>query len=64
WSTLTAQEQTVAKLVCDGASNRRVAEELFISTKTVQYHLTKIYAKLAVSTRTELAALTREGFAE
>ncbi|PRA11897.1 LuxR family transcriptional regulator [Arthrobacter sp. MYb211] len=62
WSTLTAQEQAVAKLVCEGASNRRVAEELFVSTKTVQYHLTKIYAKLAVSTRTELAALTREGF--
>lgn len=62
WSTLTAQEQAVAQLVCEGASNRRVAEELFIGTKTVQYHLTKIYAKLAVATRTELAALARQGF--
>ena len=59
WSTLTAQEQAVAKLVCEGASNRRVAEELYIGTKTVQYHLTKIYTKLAVSNRTELAALAR-----
>ena len=61
WSTLTAQEQAVAKLVCEGASNRRVAEELYIGTKTVQYHLTKIYTKLSVSNRTELAALARFG---
>jgi len=61
WSRLTAQEQAVAKLVCEGSSNRRVAEELYIGTKTVQYHLTKIYTKLGVSNRTELAALTRSG---
>ena len=61
WSTLTAQGQAVAKLVCEGASNRRVAEELYIGTKRVQYHLTKIYTKLSVSNRTELAALARFG---
>ncbi|NVM97298.1 LuxR family transcriptional regulator [Arthrobacter sp. SDTb3-6] len=60
WSTLTAQEKAVAALVCAGASNRKAAEELFIGTKTVQYHLTRIYAKLGVASRTELAARYRD----
>lgn len=57
--SLTAQEQAVARLVCEGATNKRAAAELFIGEKTVQYHLTKIYAKLGVSSRTELAAAFR-----
>lgn len=57
---LTPQEQAVATLVADGASNRQVAQELFISVKTVQYHLTHIYAKLGVRTRSELAACFRD----
>ena len=39
-----------------GLSNRQVASELFVSVKTVQFHLTRIYAKLGVSSRAELAA--------
>ncbi|GAA1481362.1 LuxR family transcriptional regulator [Gordonia sinesedis] len=54
---LTPQEQAVTALVAQGMSNRDVAAELFISPKTVQYHLTRIYAKLGVRSRTELAAL-------
>ena len=50
-SRLTAQELAVARLVAGGMSNRQVAAELFISIKTVQFHLTNIYAKLGVGSR-------------
>ncbi|HET7396955.1 MAG TPA: LuxR C-terminal-related transcriptional regulator, partial [Intrasporangium sp.] len=53
---LTPQERAVSDLVARGRSNREVAAELFLSTKTVQYHLTRIYGKLGVRSRTELAA--------
>ncbi|PAY23020.1 hypothetical protein CEY15_10715 [Dietzia natronolimnaea] len=55
-STLTPQESAVATLVAAGRTNAQAAEELFLSVKTVQYHLTRIYSKLGVSGRTELAA--------
>jgi DNA-binding CsgD family transcriptional regulator len=53
---LTPQEETVAELVAAGLANREVAARLYVSPKTVQYHLTRIYAKLGVRSRTELAA--------
>lgn len=53
---LTPQEEAVAGLVAQGRSNKEVAAELFLSVKTVQYHLTRIYAKLGVRSRAELAA--------
>lgn len=53
---LTPQEESVAELVAAGLANREVAARLFVSPKTVQYHLTRIYAKLGVRGRTELAA--------
>jgi DNA-binding CsgD family transcriptional regulator len=53
---LTPQESAVARLVALGMGNRQVAAELFISIKTVQFHLTHIYGKLDISTRAELAA--------
>jgi len=56
---LTPQEEAVAALVAQGLSNREVAAELYVSPKTVQYHLTRIYAKLGVRSRSELAALQR-----
>jgi DNA-binding CsgD family transcriptional regulator len=55
--TFTAQEEAVARLVAAGRSNRDTAQELFISVKTVQYHLTRIYAKLGIASRSELAAV-------
>ncbi|HXD28193.1 MAG TPA: LuxR C-terminal-related transcriptional regulator [Arthrobacter sp.] len=58
--SLTAQEQAVAELVAAGNTNKQASEELFVSIKTVQYHLTRIYAKLGVGSRTELAARYRE----
>ncbi|MGQ4618886.1 LuxR C-terminal-related transcriptional regulator [Nocardia sp. R7R-8] len=54
---LTPQEEAVAELVARGMSNREVAAELFVSTKTIQYHLTRIYSKLGIRSRVELAAL-------
>jgi DNA-binding CsgD family transcriptional regulator len=54
---LSAQEKLVADLVARGRSNRDVASELFISGKTVQYHLTRIYSKVGVHSRSELAAV-------
>jgi DNA-binding CsgD family transcriptional regulator len=54
---LTPQEEAVSALVSRGLSNREVAAELYVSPKTVQYHLTRIYAKLGVRSRSELAAL-------
>jgi len=53
---LTATEQSVAHLVASGHSNVEVAHELFISPKTVEWNLSKIYKKLHVRSRTELAA--------
>jgi DNA-binding CsgD family transcriptional regulator len=56
---LTPQEDAVTALVAQGLSNREVAAELYVSPKTVQYHLTRIYAKLGVRSRAELAAMRR-----
>jgi DNA-binding CsgD family transcriptional regulator len=56
---LTPQEEAVTALVARGLTNREVAAELFVSPKTVQYHLTRVYAKLGVRSRAELAALRR-----
>jgi DNA-binding NarL/FixJ family response regulator len=51
---LTAQEAGIARMARDGASNREIATQLFLSHKTVQYHLHKVYAKLGISNRTQL----------
>ncbi|MFC5140695.1 LuxR C-terminal-related transcriptional regulator [Actinomycetospora rhizophila] len=53
--TLTPQEFQIARGVADGQSNVEVAAALFVSRKTVEAHLTRIYRKLGVRSRTELA---------
>jgi DNA-binding CsgD family transcriptional regulator len=52
---LTAAEHRVARLVAEGKTNREVAATLFLGERTVASHLTHIYAKLGVRSRTELA---------
>jgi DNA-binding CsgD family transcriptional regulator len=54
-NTLTATERRVAELVGSGQSNQETAAELFMSVKTVEANLTRIYRKLSVRSRTELA---------
>ncbi|MEV5827670.1 AAA family ATPase [Spirillospora sp. NPDC052242] len=54
---LTPQELRIAGLVADGLSSRQIAARLFLSPRTVEYHLYKIYPKLGIGSRTELARL-------
>ena len=53
---LTPQELQVALMVASGATNREAGARLFLSAKTVEAHLGRIYRKLGVRSRTELAA--------
>jgi DNA-binding CsgD family transcriptional regulator len=59
YAALTAQELAVTRLVVAGLTNREVAEELMVSTKTVEFHLGNAYMKLGVRSRSELRARAR-----
>jgi DNA-binding CsgD family transcriptional regulator len=54
---LTAQELQIAMVVARGATNREAGAALFLSPKTIEVHLTRVYRKLGVRSRTELAGL-------
>ncbi|GAA1171499.1 hypothetical protein GCM10009608_04750 [Pseudonocardia alaniniphila] len=53
-SQLTVQEAQVARLVREGLTNPEIATRLFISPRTVEYHLHKIFGKLGITSRKQL----------
>jgi DNA-binding NarL/FixJ family response regulator len=54
-AALSAAELRVAEAVASGLTNRQAADRLFLSAKTVDFHLQSIYRKLAIRSRAELA---------
>jgi DNA-binding NarL/FixJ family response regulator len=54
---LTPQEYQVARAAAAGATNREIADTLFLSQKTVEYHLSAIYRRLGLTSRTSLKSI-------
>ena len=54
--SLTPSERRVAELAAEGSTNRQIAQDLFVTTKTVEVHLSSVYRKLDIASRTQLAA--------
>jgi DNA-binding NarL/FixJ family response regulator len=58
--TLTSREREVARLVAQGLTNRQVAEQLVLTEKTAANHVGRVFVKLGVHSRSELAARAAE----
>ena len=60
-AALTASERRVAELAADGLTNREIAQALFVTPRTVEGHLTRVFTKLDVASRRELPARLASG---
>lgn len=57
YDSLTSKEKEILSLLCQGLSNKQIAQSLYLSVRTVENHLASIYKKLDVTSRTEAAVL-------
>jgi len=56
WQSLTPSERAVVELVTEGLTNPEIGQRLYVSRKTVQTHLMHVFAKLHMTSRSQLAA--------
>jgi DNA-binding NarL/FixJ family response regulator len=56
WDQLTPQELQIGRLAAEGLSNREIGQQLYISHRTVGYHLHRIFPKLGITSRSQLHA--------
>ena len=61
---LTAQEAQIARFAYEGLTNQEIGVRLFLSPRTVEYHLHKVFTKLGIGSRTELGQVLAGGAAD
>jgi DNA-binding CsgD family transcriptional regulator len=60
WESLTETEQRVVRLVAKGLTNRQIATQMYLSIHTIAFHLRRVYCKLDITSRVQLATLAAE----
>jgi len=60
WDSLAGTERRIVNLVAQGRSNRQIASQMFLSVHTIAFHLRRVFCKLDVSSRVQLASMAAE----